>query len=181
MFRWLHILVGLAAASLQSRRNLLLENIALRHQLLVMSRKAKRPRWNVVEEKLQHLGGGKAPAPATTTPSTTARPQPRGKSRCCSPCGRYWHRSEPGTGSTLHAGIKGAQIDRTGNQRLAERQHRPGESRSSRGSEACMSSPVLWCLKLRTDRGAENPRLPQPPQLRPTIALHVTYRGAGDR
>jgi putative transposase len=52
MFRWLHFLVGLAAASLQSRRNLLLENIALRHQLLVLSRNAKRPRWNVVDRVL---------------------------------------------------------------------------------------------------------------------------------
>ena len=34
-FRWPFILLRLAAATLKSRRNLLLENLALRHQLLV--------------------------------------------------------------------------------------------------------------------------------------------------
>ena len=36
MLRWLNFL-GLAAAILKSRRNLLLENVALRHQLLVLT------------------------------------------------------------------------------------------------------------------------------------------------
>jgi transposase InsO family protein len=49
MFRWLHFAVGLAGVILKSRRNLLLENIALRHQLLVLSRKTNRPRFSPVD------------------------------------------------------------------------------------------------------------------------------------
>jgi len=52
MFNWLHFVVGLAGAILKSRRNLLFENIALRHQLLVLSRKAKQPQWNPVDRVL---------------------------------------------------------------------------------------------------------------------------------
>ena len=44
MVRWLILILRLAAASLKSRRNLLLENLALRHQLLILSRGSKRPR-----------------------------------------------------------------------------------------------------------------------------------------
>ena len=44
MVRWLILILRLAAASLKSRRNLLLENLALRHQLLVLSRGSKRLR-----------------------------------------------------------------------------------------------------------------------------------------
>jgi putative transposase len=44
MVRGLILILHLAAASLKSRRNLLLENLALRHQLLVLSRGSKRPR-----------------------------------------------------------------------------------------------------------------------------------------
>ena len=36
-----------------------------------------------VEEKLQHLGGGNATAPAATTPVRLLRLQPRSRSRCC--------------------------------------------------------------------------------------------------
>ena len=39
MIRWLHSVVGLTVSALKSRRNLLLENAALRHQLLVLSRR----------------------------------------------------------------------------------------------------------------------------------------------
>ena len=49
MIRWLHFVVGLTASALKSRRNLLLENVALRHQLLVLSRKAKRLHWNSLD------------------------------------------------------------------------------------------------------------------------------------
>jgi transposase InsO family protein len=49
MFRWLRFVVGLARAAVKSRRNLLLENIALRHQLLVLSRETKRARFNPVD------------------------------------------------------------------------------------------------------------------------------------
>jgi len=41
--------VGLARVTIKSRRNLLFENIALRHQLMVLSRKARRPHWNPVD------------------------------------------------------------------------------------------------------------------------------------
>jgi transposase InsO family protein len=52
MFRWLRFVVGLARAIAKSRRNLLLENIALRHQLLILSRKAKRTRFTPVDRAL---------------------------------------------------------------------------------------------------------------------------------
>lgn len=38
MIRWLIVLLRLAEAGLKSRRNLLLENLVLRHQMLVLSR-----------------------------------------------------------------------------------------------------------------------------------------------
>jgi hypothetical protein len=44
MIRWLTLVLHLAVAGLKSRRNLLLEIPALRHQLLVLSRSSKRPR-----------------------------------------------------------------------------------------------------------------------------------------
>lgn len=44
MIRWLILMLHLALAGLKSRRNLLLEILALRHQLLVLSRNSKRPR-----------------------------------------------------------------------------------------------------------------------------------------
>jgi hypothetical protein len=47
MLRWLALLLRLAEATLKSRRNLLLENSALRHQLLVLTQNPKRPRWNL--------------------------------------------------------------------------------------------------------------------------------------
>ena len=43
MIAWLTMVVQVAFAGLNSRRNLLLENLALRHQLLVLSRTNKRP------------------------------------------------------------------------------------------------------------------------------------------
>jgi len=46
---WFGFVFGLAAAHLKSRRHLLLENAALRHQLLVLSRNAKRPRWRTAD------------------------------------------------------------------------------------------------------------------------------------
>ena len=45
-------LFRLAAAVLKSRRYLLLENAALRHQLLVLNRNANRPRWDPVHGEL---------------------------------------------------------------------------------------------------------------------------------
>jgi hypothetical protein len=41
MIRWLTLALLLAVAGLKSRRNLLLEILALRHQLLVLSRCSK--------------------------------------------------------------------------------------------------------------------------------------------
>ena len=52
MFRSLRFVLGLTGAILKSRRNLLFENIALRHQLLVLSRSAHRPRWKPVDRVL---------------------------------------------------------------------------------------------------------------------------------
>jgi hypothetical protein len=52
MIRWLTLEVHLAVAGLKSRRNLLLENLALQHQLLVLSRGSKRPRLTPVDRAL---------------------------------------------------------------------------------------------------------------------------------
>src|SRR5437899_3905218 len=52
MIRWLCFVVGLTASALKSRRNLLLENAALRHQLLVVTRNTKRSRWKPVDRVL---------------------------------------------------------------------------------------------------------------------------------
>jgi putative transposase len=46
---WFEFVFGLAVAHLKSRRHLLLENAALRHQLLVLSRNDKRPRWRTAD------------------------------------------------------------------------------------------------------------------------------------
>jgi putative transposase len=46
---WFGFVFGLAVAHLKSRRHLLLENAALRHQLQVLSRNAKRPRWRTAD------------------------------------------------------------------------------------------------------------------------------------
>jgi len=46
---WLSCALRLAIAHLKSRRDLVLENAALRHQLLVPSRNAKRPRWKAAD------------------------------------------------------------------------------------------------------------------------------------
>jgi len=43
MVRWLILVLRIAVTSLKSRQNLLLENLALRHQLLVLNRTSKRP------------------------------------------------------------------------------------------------------------------------------------------
>lgn len=48
----LTLLLRLAAAVLKSRRTLLLENLALRHQLLVVTRTATRPRWTPLDRAL---------------------------------------------------------------------------------------------------------------------------------
>jgi putative transposase len=52
MLCWLNFGLCLALALLKSRRHLLLENVALRHQLLVLSRQAKRARWSWVDRVL---------------------------------------------------------------------------------------------------------------------------------
>jgi hypothetical protein len=49
MIRWNYFVVGLSVSVMKSRRNLLVGNAALRHQLLVLSRKARRPHWNPVD------------------------------------------------------------------------------------------------------------------------------------
>jgi hypothetical protein len=62
MFCWLTLLLRLPATILQSRRDLLLENLALRHQLLVLTRSAKRPRLNPLDRAfwawLSHIWDG---------------------------------------------------------------------------------------------------------------------------
>ena len=45
MFGWLYFWLRFVVVLFKSRRHLLLENAALRHQLLVLSRKTKRPRF----------------------------------------------------------------------------------------------------------------------------------------
>jgi len=52
MIRWLTLVLRLAVAGLKSRRNLVLENLALRHQLLVLSRGSKRPRLTPLDRAL---------------------------------------------------------------------------------------------------------------------------------
>jgi putative transposase len=52
MLCWLSLVRRLAAAVLKSRRNLLFENAVLRHQLLVLSRNAKRPRLRLLDRAL---------------------------------------------------------------------------------------------------------------------------------
>src|ERR1700740_3553276 len=52
MIRWLCFVVGLTASALKSRRNLLFENAALRHQLLVLTRNTKLARWQMVDRVL---------------------------------------------------------------------------------------------------------------------------------
>jgi hypothetical protein len=52
MIRWLTFGLHLAAAGLKCRRSLVLENLALRHQLLVLSRSVKRPRLEPLDRAL---------------------------------------------------------------------------------------------------------------------------------
>ena len=62
MIRWLIVLLRLAVAGLQSRRNLLLENLVLHRQLLVLSRSSHRPRLTSMDLALwvwlSHAWGG---------------------------------------------------------------------------------------------------------------------------
>jgi hypothetical protein len=65
MIRWLTLALHLAVAGLKSRRNLLLEILALRQQLLVLSRCSKRPRLTPLDRVLwawlsQAWGGWKS-------------------------------------------------------------------------------------------------------------------------
>jgi hypothetical protein len=52
MIRWLRLVLHLAVGGLKSRRSLLLEMLALRHQLLVLSRSSKRPRLTPLDRVL---------------------------------------------------------------------------------------------------------------------------------
>jgi hypothetical protein len=52
MVRWLTLVLHLAVAGLKSRRNLLLEILALRHQLLVLSRGSNRPHLTPLDRAL---------------------------------------------------------------------------------------------------------------------------------
>src|SRR5660398_3779 len=49
---WLTVVLHLAVAGLKSRRNLVLENLALRHQLLVLCRGSQRPRLTPLDRAL---------------------------------------------------------------------------------------------------------------------------------
>src|ERR1035437_976288 len=65
MIRWLTLALHLAVAGLKSRRSMLLEMLALRHQLLVLSRNSKRPRLMPLDRVLwawlsQAWGGWKS-------------------------------------------------------------------------------------------------------------------------
>ena len=57
MIRWLTVALRLALAGLKSRRNLLLENLALRHQLLVLSRARVmlRSRMELIESRVDSI------------------------------------------------------------------------------------------------------------------------------
>jgi hypothetical protein len=52
MICWLAFLLCLVVAGLKTRRNLLLENLALRHQLLVLRRSSNRPRLTPIDRAL---------------------------------------------------------------------------------------------------------------------------------
>ena len=52
MIRWLTLALHLAIAGLKSGRSLLLELLALQHQLLVLSRNSKRPRLTPLDRVL---------------------------------------------------------------------------------------------------------------------------------
>jgi hypothetical protein len=52
MICWLILLLPLVLTGLKSRRNLLLENLALRHQLLVLRRSSNRPRLTPIDRAL---------------------------------------------------------------------------------------------------------------------------------
>jgi len=52
MICWLIVLIRLAVAGLKTHRNLLLENLALRHQLLVLRRSSNRPRLTAIDRAL---------------------------------------------------------------------------------------------------------------------------------
>jgi putative transposase len=52
MARWLVSFLRFLVASFKSRRNLLLENLALRHQLLVLNRTSKQPRLMPLDRAL---------------------------------------------------------------------------------------------------------------------------------
>ena len=52
MICWLILLIRLVVAGLKSRRNLLLENLALRHQLLVLRRSSNRPQLTPIDRTL---------------------------------------------------------------------------------------------------------------------------------
>jgi len=52
MVGWLILLSRFAVAALKGRQSLLLENLTLRHQLLVLHRNAKRPRLTPLDRAL---------------------------------------------------------------------------------------------------------------------------------
>jgi putative transposase len=65
MIRWLNLVLHLAVAGLKSRQSLLLEMLALQHQLLVLNRSSKRPRLTPLDRVLwawlsQAWGGWKS-------------------------------------------------------------------------------------------------------------------------
>ena len=52
MICWLIVLIRLVVAGMKSRRNLLLETLALRNQLLVLRRSSNRPRLTPIDRAL---------------------------------------------------------------------------------------------------------------------------------
>ena len=52
MIRWLKLVLQVVFAGLKSRRNLVLEHLALRHQLLVLNRRTNRPRLTPADRAL---------------------------------------------------------------------------------------------------------------------------------
>ena len=77
MICWLILLIRLVVAGLKSRRNLLLENLALRHQLLVLRRSSNRPRLTPVDRALwawlSQVWNGWKIRPCLVHPSTVIR------------------------------------------------------------------------------------------------------------
>lgn len=93
MVVWLILILHLAAASLKSRRSVLLENLALRQQLLALNRGSKRPRLTPLD-RLRTPGGLRSRSPASANQvAPVSRRGERLRPRICSrPYHQLWRR-----------------------------------------------------------------------------------------